>query len=113
MSEYNAIVKKHGIKLTENGEKIMFWMDLELPQSGGVGFVIESSTKDGDKSVFASTLAKVMEVLEVEDFDEIDGRPLVAVFDGEMFIGSRLVGIRHFLYKTSFMGLYETSTEND
>ena len=103
MSEYNAMVKSHGISLSENGKKIMFYMDLELPNGGGVGFVIESSTEEGEKDTFSSTLAKVMNVLDVKKLGEIDGRPLVAVFDGEMFLGSRLIGIKHFLYKTSFM----------
>jgi hypothetical protein len=103
MSEYNAIVKKHGIKLTDNGEKILFWMELELPNNGGVGFVTEASTEDGSNSTFAHSISEVMKILDVDDFDNIDGRPLIAVFDGEMFIGSKLIGIKHFLDKYSFM----------
>ena len=105
MSEYNAIVKKHGIKLTDNGEKILFWMELELPNGGGVGFVVESSTSASGEynTTFAHSIGEVMKVLDVDDFDNIDGRPLIAVFDGEMFIGSKLIGIKHFLDKYSFM----------
>lgn len=103
MSEYNAIVKKHGIKLTENGKKILFWMELELPNNGGVGFVTEASTEDGSNSTFAYSIGEVMKILDVDDFDNIDGSPLIAVFDGEMFIGSKLIGIKHFLGKCSFM----------
>ena len=78
-------------------------MELELPNNGGVGFVTEASTEDGTNSTFAYSISEVMKILDVDDFDNIDGRPLVAVFDGEMFIGSKLIGIKHFLGKYSFM----------
>ena len=103
MSEYNAIVKSHDIEMSEDGQHITFWMELELPHSGGVGFVMTSpTTKEGNTS-FAHDLNMVLNVLGVNKVSEIDGRPLVAVFDGEMFLGSKLIGIKHFLDKCSFM----------
>lgn len=102
MSEFNAKVKKHGITFAETNDNIIFWMELELPHGGGVGFVTSASTAEGDNN-FAHSISEVMKVLDVTNLDDIDGRPLIAVFDGEMFIGSKLIGIKHFLDKGSFM----------
>ena len=103
MSEYNAIVKSHDIKLSGDGERLLFYMDLELPNSGGVGFMFDGPVSDSDNNSFAHGLGEVMKVLDVSEVSEIDGRPLIAVFDGEMFLGSKIIGIRHFLGKYSFI----------
>lgn len=77
-------------------------MELELPDNGGVGFVLEGDTLT--QNDFAYQLSSVMEVLEVKDIDKIDGRPLIAIFEGsEVFIGAKLIGIKNFLGKCKFM----------
>ena len=67
-----------------------------------VYFVIKASTAEGNSN-FAHSIGEVMKILEVKRLEEIDGRPLIAIFDGEMSIGSKLIGIKHFLDKDSFM----------
>jgi len=102
MSEINAIVKSHGINLSNDGNTIVFRMDLDLPDNGWVGFTLEADTTT--KNDFAYKLSAVMDILEVNDIDKIDGRPLVAIFEGDdVFIGAKLIGIKNFLDKCKLL----------
>jgi len=98
--EFNAVVVKHGINVSETyAQSLEFWMELKVQGGGGVVFCVSGPWSTNYRNKFAYSLKKVMNVLGTDDLSKVDGKPLRAIFETKdgMFLGAPIVGIKHFL----------------
>ena len=98
--EFNAVVVKHGINVSETyAQSLEFWIELKIQGGGGVVFCVSGPWSTNYRNKFAYSLKKVMNVLGVDDLSKVDGKPLRAIFETKdgMFFGAPIIGIKHFL----------------
>lgn len=86
-------------------------LQLKLPHSGGVifgGFNLghqrdEAYKRDNGNNVCFHYINKVFKIAGAEDFDDLVGKPIRAIFDGNTTLGSKVIGIQHFLEDDKFI----------
>jgi len=109
MKAFNAIIKNYGIQVSERYyESLELWLELEVEGGGGVCFSVWGPWNEEYKNMFAYSVKRVLDIADVDDLKNLKGAPIRAIFDGNAddpyaFVGSKIIGIKHFLKDDEFI----------
>ena len=104
MLKLNGKVKKHGLQLNDNNVEL--WLDIELEENYGIIAIITGSTNETDENNFGYRIKRVLEILEVTDLNDVDGKPVRALFDApenDVPLGVGIIGLQNFLTNDTFL----------
>lgn len=100
MNTLNAIIDNAGIDISDSYSKsLRIWLEMRL-QGGGMCLfsVICPYTEDYPKNRMGYALNRIFDIVGVEDFDAVIGKPIRAIFQSNAAAGDIVIGIEHFLY---------------
>lgn len=104
MLKLNGKIKKHGLQL--NGDNVELWLDIALEEDYGIIAVITGSTNETDENNFGYRVKRVLEILEVKDLNDVDGKPVRALFDAPdngIPLGVGIIGLQNFISNDTFL----------
>lgn len=108
MKTLNAIITKAEIQL--DGVFLLMSLTLELENGGWVGFGGGRLLfRKGDQysptgnNCAGYFITRVMEIARVEEFSELEGKPIRAIFEGKGMCGDKIIGIQDFLKEDKFI----------
>lgn len=104
MTELNAKIKSHGIRYSDQYYKSMeLWLELQLQGGGGVVFSVNGPWSTTYRNKFCYALERVMNIADVERLEDIDGKPIRAIFGDKGEISDVIIGIKNFLTEDTFI----------
>ena len=99
MNPQNAIIKDAGIRVSERySESLDIWMELKLQNGGGCVFTVSSVfAKEWSKNQMGYALKRILDIVGVDSFEDIKGKPIRAKFNSDGCLGDLIIGIGNFL----------------